>query len=270
MRKIQSIIISMSFMTAMTLVVHAGDSKDMKDFRMTANLQEPDAGPYVAAYGGADFTNINDGSKYEIGDVGPTHFSGGGIKSGGGSTTNTVGGVGGVKIGYNFESYDIDEGFRLQPAVEVEALYIGGTGTNNFSYSSPEVISVKSSYENAAAMVNGLVRFKIDSPVTPYIGFGVGAEYFNATDVSLVDNFSGHYAHYDNGEFVFAGQGLVGLDIELAKHWSLFTEFKFIIMDNPRTIINGFNTDQGSSAHYTYRPDYIGQNIGVAGIKYSF
>lgn len=248
------------------LAVYAGDSKDMKEIRMTPVLEEA-SHFYVAVEGGADFTNVSGTDGYQIGNTGPTSFFSSGIFKGDGNTVNTVGGVGGLKVGYDFDPYNVCEGLSLQPAVEVEGLYIGGTGTNKFSYSSPEIISVKSNYENAAVLLNGIVRFKIDSPLTPYVGFGVGGEYFNATDISLQDNFGVHYGTFNYGSWALAGQGLVGLDYELAKHWSLFTEYKFIIMDSPRTQVHNFGN---TGANYTYRPDYVGQNIGVIGVKYSF
>lgn len=266
MKKLHYVMVCLNFLVASALVVHADDPKDMK---VIAEPREPvsDAGLYVAAYGGADFTNINDGSKYSIGNVGPTDFFDVGLFQGGGSTTNTVGGVGGLKVGYNFESYDVVEGLRLQPAVELEGLYIGGTGANHFSYASPETITVKSNYENAAVLLNGIVRFKLDSPFTPYVGLGIGTEYLNATNVSLSDQFGNSYGTYGSGNWALAEQGLVGVDYAFTKHWSLLTEYKFIIMDDPRVTITNFGH---TGADYTYRPDYIGQNIGVVGIKYSF
>jgi len=272
MRKIHSIIVSFSFLVASVLAAHAGDVKDMKDFHITPVLQKADSGMYVAVEGGADFTNVNGTRQYQIGDVGPTRFFDSGIFKGDGNGTNTVGGVGGIKVGYDFEPYDITEGLRLQPAVELEALYIGGTDKNNFSYSPGELITVKSSYTNAAVLLNGIVRFKIDCPVTPYLGFGIGTEYFNANNISLsTDHASGggsvSYGSYDNGNWVLAGQGLFGLDISLNKNWSLFTEYKFIILDDPRTKVSNFGS---TGADYLYRPGFIGQNIGTAGVKYSF
>jgi hypothetical protein len=269
MNKIYRKLATLGFMVISAVALHAGDAKDLKNMAPAPVMADSDKGFYVAAYGGADFTDIGNNSKYQIGNVGPSNFFASGVYQGNGKTVNSVGGVGGIKFGYKFEGYEIGSGWSLQPVVELEAAYIGNTGTNTFSYAAGETINVKSEYDNVAILVNGLVRFKNPSSFTPYLGFGLGAEYYNPNTLSISDNYGVNYTGKSESIWVPAGQALVGVDYKVANHWTLFTEFKFIIMDKPHESTYDFDHEAGGPS-YSYNPGFIGENIGVFGLKYGF
>src|SRR5579859_563596 len=107
--------------TAITVSAQAGtEAKDMKDMKeIAAPACPPDAGFYVAAYGGVNFSTSY-GDKREVLsaggtnlDISPRHVH------------SDIGGAGGIKFGYNFQSINVCEGFCIQPAAEGEAFYIG-------------------------------------------------------------------------------------------------------------------------------------------------
>jgi len=240
-----------------TLTAHAGT--DMKDMKQVSQPIESDAGFYVAAYGGANFSTDYGNRR--------TVFSAGGANA---TVTpdavhSGIGGVGGIKGGYNFDSFPVTEGLRLQPAVEAEALYIGMTSkaSSNGAYSD------STSYNNAAGFVNGIIRFKITdgfmAHFVPYVGVGVGAEYVTS-HTSL--NFRGVQAG-DAGasDFDFAAQALAGIDYNIDRHWTIFTEYKFV---------DALGTDLKSPSvtprggDYRFKPDQLAQQLATVGVKYNF
>jgi len=234
---------------------------------VTPTTPPSDAGFYVAALGGAQFST-------DYGDNKQTTNS----KLFGLSTTTTEihsnwGGVGGIKVGYNFNSFPVCDTMclRLQPAVEAEALYIGdeshaadlaGPGsTEHFTSNSGDFF------------LNGILRFKNSSIVTPYIGIGAGLQYITThgtlpiSSVGLLGPVT--TTGLVTSDLDFAGQALFGLDFAVCNHVSIFTEYKFI---------DAIGTDGKSSnvpltlggGVYRFKPDQIQQNLITAGIKYEF
>jgi hypothetical protein len=235
------------------------DSKDMKDMKQMNSTSSSDAGFYVAAYGGAQFaTNYGDNRQTITGAGGGT------------ATTNQTihsfwGGVGGIKAGYNFQSFPVGNfmGLRLQPAVEAEALYIGNDDSHAADAFVPGA-NTRFSSNSGDFFLNGILRFKNNSIVTPYIGIGAGLQY--VTTHGTIQGGGFNATGLDTSDLDFAAQGLIGFDVAVAKHISIFTEYKFI--DALGT--DGKSTDIGGGATYRFKPDEIEQNLITAGVKYTF
>jgi len=261
------VIVGTVLSVAVTVSAYAGtDSKDMKDMKMTPELRPSDAGFYIAVDGGANFAqNYNTHTTFV-----PDHtsFPSFGNFQQGGGTQGFVGGTGGIKGGYNFESYPIDGDFGIQPAVEAEAFYLGTGVKTHFTYSG-DTLTANGSSDSGAFMVNGIVRFKTGSIFTPYIGAGIGLEYTTISG-TITDQFganNGGNNHYHQDALAFATQGLLGLDVEIVKHWDLFTEYKYLVAIDPA--YSSVNFD-GVGDTYTFKPDYQGQHLITAGVKYNF
>lgn len=257
---------------AMILTAFAGtDTKDMKDMKGIVAPEPSDAGLYVAMFGGA---NVAQGYHNSQTEVSTPLLPGGGATFNGGHSTNYVGGVGGLKVGYNFNSFALCDHLRLQPAVEVEGFYVGtktGISYNPNVGGVPFHATLTGEQNNAVFSVNGLLRLKTDTCFTPYIGGGVGAEYLN---------FSSSHASFSNPAFgsglsqrnaddvTLALQAIAGFDIEIAKHWSIFTEYKYLVSVDPSLGLNG--NIAGIPINTTFEPDFIGQHLVTAGLKYNF
>jgi opacity protein-like surface antigen len=262
------VLASTALLAVLSVSAYAGpEAKDMK--MMAPEIRPSDAGFYVGIYGGANFAqNYNTHTAFTPDN---TTFPGFGNFKQGGSTSGGVGGVGGIKGGYNFESYPIAGDFGIQPAVEVEALYLGALVKTKFNYTGTPAgtINASGSSNAGAFMVNGILRFKTGSIVTPYIGSGIGLQYTTIsgtlTSGTNVDN--GGANHYHQDALAFAVQGLLGADVEIAKHWDLFTEYKYLVAIDPQ--YSSVNFD-GFGDTYTFHPDYQGQHLITAGIKYNF
>jgi opacity protein-like surface antigen len=260
-------IFSAALAVALTLPVFAGtdtaptvasDSKDMKDVKQVApTVQQSDAGFYVAALGGVNFDTWYGNNRQTLSSrTGSTISSQSDIDSG-------WGGVGGVKIGYNFES--TSAGFLLlQPAVELEGLYVGMNASNSanvFGAGNSEHFSTNS----ADVFLNGILRFKTGSIITPYIGLGVGGQYLTQHAV-ITPAAGGPITGLDTSDFDFAAQGLFGIDVAITEHLSLFTEYKFIEAIGT----DAKNANVGAGSTYRFKPDQIQQNLITAGVKYTF
>jgi opacity protein-like surface antigen len=236
----------------------APDSKDMKDVKQIApTIQQSDAGFYIAAFGGANFDTWYGNDRQTL------STPGGSTTSSNSDIHSQWGGAGGVKIGYNFQS--TQAGFLLlQPAVEVEGLYVGmdaSSSANVFAPGSTERFSTNS----ADFFVNGILRFKNSSIVTPYLGIGVGEQYLT-THGEITPAAGGATTGLDTSDFDFAAQGLFGIDVAITDHISLFTEYKFI--DALGT--DAKNANVRGPLTYRFKPDQIEQNLITAGIKYTF
>jgi len=249
-----------------TEMAPAPDSKDMK---MTAEVRPSDAGIYVAVYGGANFDTFYGNNRQTV-DTPTT------VASSNNDMNAGWGGVGGIKVGYAFDSIDAGMGsLRLQPAVEAEALYIGTDRTHvTDAFVTPS--DTRFSSNSGDFFINGILRFKNSSIVTPYIGLGVGLQYITThgeyTDAIALPNALGlppgthvHATGLDTSDLDFAGQGLFGLDIQICPHLSLFSEYKFIDAIGTDGKSNFLNGDT-----YRFKPDQIQQNLITVGVKYSF
>jgi opacity protein-like surface antigen len=270
----KNIPICAALIAAFTVPVFAGtemapSGKDMKE--VAPQIAPSDAGFYVGAFGGANFDTWYGNNKQTV--SGP----------GGSTITSTSefdggwGGVGGIKIGYNFQSSDTGwDGLRLQPAVEVEGMYIGGSGHATDAFVAPS--TTKFTSNSGDFFVNGILRFKNGSIFTPYIGTGVGLQYitthgdFEDAIVQPINNLGlpvGTHVHatgLDTSDLDFAAQALIGVSVPLTSHITLFTEYKYV--DALGT--DGKSTNFLSRDTYRFKPDQVQQNLITAGITYNF
>jgi len=267
------------------------DSKDMKEVKATTCAPSAcDAGFYVAAFGGVNFAQDYGNTRAEVSD--PSFVSNASIDLRG-TTHDNLGGVGGLKVGYNFESWDLGMGaFRIQPAIELEGFYQGCNLNSNYSTSlsiGPDTISgngyLRGNLSTGAFFTNGIFRLKTGTIFTPYIGAGIGGEYLSLSNVKaggqysetvsgapqLVTTVSSGNAGsnlQDEDDVVFAAQALAGFDIEIAKHWDIFTEYKYTVGFNPDFDFGTVVPGTGISAKFD--PSTISQQSVNAGVKYNF
>ena len=268
----RTVTICAALAVAFTAPVFAGtemapSGKDMK--QMAPQIEPSDAGFYVGAFGGANFATWYGDNRQTV------TLPGGGTVASANNINGGWGGVGGIKIGYNFQSSDTGwDNLRLQPAVEVEGLYIGGSGKANDVFVTPS--TSKFSSASGDFFVNGILRFKNGSIFTPYIGTGVGLQYITTHgdyhDAVQLNNALGlppgtnvHATGLNTSDLDFAAQALIGMSVPITSHITLFTEYKFIdaIGTDGKSDFLGRDT-------YRFKPDQIQQNLITAGITYNF
>jgi opacity protein-like surface antigen len=253
------------------LSAHAGvDTKvDTKEMMQISPTPRTDAGFYVAALGGSQFsTNYGDNRQTE--DDGIFGLSA--------SSTTKIhsdwGGVGGLKAGYNFNSFPVGTfmSLRLQPAVEAEALYIGDN--SHVSDDTGPGSLTRFSSNSGDFFLNGILRFKNSTIVTPYIGIGAGLQYITTHGESSIPPSAPVPmgvigTGLDTSDLDFAGQALFGLDFAVCQHVSIFTEYKFIDAIGTDGKSTNVPTSIGGGT-YRFKPDQIQQNLITAGVKYQF
>ena len=250
---------SLVFALGMFTSAHGGT--DMKEISTTT--PEKPANWYIGVFGGASFSQDYDGAS--------SNFNGSSTSS---TITNDIGGLGGLKVGYKFESYDLGGGFAIEPALEGEAAYIDSIVPTSKVVNE----SMTSDLNSVSFGVNGLARLKTGTIFTPYLGAGIGGQWIQLSNVTFTTTTahtppippaltttqsSGN--NQDDVDFSF--QGIAGFDIEVAHNWDIFTEYKYIVAVDPSFT---FSNAGGTGSSYTYKDDFLGQSLITAGVKYNF
>jgi opacity protein-like surface antigen len=285
---------SAAIFAALTVSAYADtDAKDMKEIKATSKTCASDAGFYVSVFGGANFAQDYGNNRAEVSD--PSILPNVSLDLRG-TNHDDLGGVGGLKLGYNFESWDIGGDFRIQPAVELEGFYQGTTvnvdyatsinfgGPNGGGVAGNAKGNLHGDLDTAAFFANGIFRLKTGTIVTPYIGAGIGGEYLSLSNVTAGGSVSGSYGTMggpsgsgsvgassnlpSEDDVVFAAQALAGVDIEIAKHWDIFTEYKYTVGFNPDFNFGEVVPGTGISAKFD--PSTISQQSVNVGVKYNF
>jgi opacity protein-like surface antigen len=262
----KTIFVAALFAATAVAAFAGSDDKDMKSVSAPEAVAPSDAGVYLAAFGGADFAqDFNNGRVSNDGfGINFAYHT---------NNSNYVGGVGGLKVGYNFESFPLGGVFRLQPAVEGEAFYLGSKVNLTAHYPSGDPFNVEGHMSNAAFMVNGLLRLKTGTCFTPYIGAGIGVEYmtFSRPFSSEQGLFNGSYPVQKSADaLAFAVQAIAGFDIEITKNWSFFTEYKFVGAIDPAFSFGQITFSPGTSYNLNVDSNCIEQHLATVGVKYQF
>ena len=193
-----------------------------------------------------------------------------------GSNNDHIGGMGGLKVGYNFESLPVANHFAIQLALEGEAYYSGDRLSTRSSFGPGDGtsgdFSLHGNMNNVAAMINGLLRVKTGTCFTPYIGAGTGVEFLTFTQPVVSEvGFANEAPNHNANDFAPAVQAIGGFDIELAKHWTLFTEYKYLVAIDPEFNLGTINFGgPGAGFNTKYQPTYMGEHLLSTGIKYNF
>ncbi|MEJ0001392.1 MAG: hypothetical protein WDO13_21010 [Verrucomicrobiota bacterium] len=96
-------------------------------------------------------------------------------------------------------------------------------------------------------------------------GHRPGFQYLTTHGSISSPTFGGSATGLNTSDVDFAAEALVGFDVAVAPHFSIFTEYKFI-----DAIGESGKSDNLAGGTYRFKPDQIQQNLITAGIKYSF
>lgn len=242
-------------------IMAAGASSAFAGDELSAPVVNSDAHFYAGVYGGADF---HDGYSKNQTTVGiPGLFS----STNTGSINDGLGSTGGAKFGYAFNSFQIHDGYAIQPALEIEGMYIGNSSGGNTTQTTGAFTTnfgTKNQLDSGAFFLNNVNYLKNPTAFTPYLGFGLGVEYTEMT------------THFDLGPGApkadltanntsFAFQALVGCNYQLRDHWIIFTEYKFI-----DAVDTNFKYPADGQLQINYHAGDLMQNLLTAGVKYQF
>ena len=191
--------------------------------------REPMTGWNAAVYGMANLAQGTTGANFSL--------------------NSEISGAGGIKLGYAwpFDKEPIDqfnEEFgdnrpRLGGGIELEAGYLNDQlkGSNAGGNLSGDI-------DNAYFLVNFLLKSRMGNFV-PYIGGGVGGAYTSLSD-PVIPGATG----LDDDAVSFAYQGVAGLDYYFRPDWSVFTEFKYLVLQDLSLGDGGGGLDFGNYQHF--------------------
>lgn len=115
-------------------------------------------------------------------------------------------------------------GYNVMPNVRVE----GEFAYRNNDLSKIAGVSVNSTDNAYSLMGNGYYDFNNSSPVTPYIGAGLGATYLTENGLTI------GATHFNSShDTVFAYQGIAGLAFNLMANTKLGLEYKYLGTADP-------------------------------------
>jgi opacity protein-like surface antigen len=223
------------------------DSKDIED--AASYSKEPNKWD-ISVFGGANLSQWNNAEFTAPGAAGSTSA---GLDS---DAANHVGGVGGVKIGYDFVNLERQLGgdFYLTPRLEFEAFYNGFEYGSNFDGGSGS--GVKSDIDSAVFSLNPLLKLT-NGKWGFYAGPGIGATWLHTDGIN---SFSGASLSGQDDDLALTAQGLVGVSYDINDRWKIFTEYKYLHI---------FDADLGTGTGSLKFED-LGQQLVVAGIGYKF
>lgn len=99
------------------------------------------------------------------------------------------------------------------------------TGTNVFA-GAARTANLSGSSSNLSFMVNGYYDLNTGTPFTPYIGFGLGGDYFSLHQVRTT-NQTPNVAIANSNDVLFAYQPIVGVSYQINNQFSVGLEYRY-------------------------------------------
>ena len=158
-----------------------------------------------------------------------------------GSVDTDMGWVGQLSIGRRYGN-----GFRS----EIEAAY-----SDAYVDSISGATGAGGDISSLSAIINGLYDFKLEGPLTPYLGLGIGVARINYDGVTPVGG-----SRIDDSDTVFAYQGIAGVSYDLGDDMALTADYRYF-----RTLDPGFRTDGGTSVDSEF-----GEHRIMVGLRWNF
>ena len=179
-------------------------------FTTTPTHAGNDEGPYLTLTGA-----INIYEDLDLSDVG-SGFPDNIVASGSTATVDLGAGFS-HSIGYSFGSaFSMEVEFSSQGANWDRACSSSGCGTDAST-------KLQGDVETKSLLLNAIHHFNIDHIFTPYVGYGIGTAFHEAT---LSD-------YTDGAQTTFAYQLKLGIDMEMTQHINLLTGYRFLTTDEP-------------------------------------
>jgi opacity protein-like surface antigen len=137
---------------------------------------------------------------------------------------SSVGGFGGAKVGYVFNTG------RIRPAVELDLFYSGfGFSYSAFLPATGGTAAYGATVNSFAYIPNLLIRFDLGR-FQPYVGGGIGGYFASSGLDSLASsgNAGGRRGVVSNDSASWAWQIIAGADYYFSERFSLFGEYKYL------------------------------------------
>jgi outer membrane protein with beta-barrel domain len=205
-----------------------------------------------------------------------------------GDTHSIVGEVAGLKIGYTWASFAaigarpespaLTTPELIEPSVSMDFFWSGyrytasGAGTTSSggvtgNYNG----TLRADVDTYTGCVEPSIKFNLGA-FRPYLGFGVGGTYAEASRANVTGNASvlnltatgSQNLTGSSSDVDFTFEGLAGVEFFIARHWALNLDYKFVYFVNPT-----FHGDvPGSTVNYHLAG--LGESMFTGGISYYF
>ena len=127
-------------------------------------------------------------------------------------------------------------GYKFGPwRGELELQYMENqtqSGNNLFAGATGRGATLRGSTSNLAAMVNGYYDFATPWPITPYIGVGIGADYFRFSQVNTT-SLPANIQIANAFDTVFDYQAIGGVSYAINPQWSIDLEYRYFATLDP-------------------------------------
>jgi OmpA-OmpF porin, OOP family len=118
--------------------------------------------------------------------------------------------------------------------LEIEYMRNGAASGNNlFAGATGRTANLNGHSSNLAVMANGYFDIPVNWPVQPYVGLGVGFDYFQLKNVATT-NLASNVSIVNGSDKVFAYQPILGVSLALDPHWSFNLEYRYFATMNPK------------------------------------
>lgn len=247
-----------------------------------ADASKSRAGLYIGIFGGlgsSSSTNLRQqGAVY----LNPPHsFPTLPIDADGSTNDSNDIPVAGVHIGYQWDHWEIGTGWGLQPAVELEGLYIGrhtplGTMPVHPSFLGTQYVTIP--ITTGVALPNFVLTLQTpySDTIFPYVGLGAGASFVSINGSDSANPSEPGINHFnsdpDASDFAFSWQLKAGIKAEIFENIYLFLEYRYLFIDS--TSYTFGSTDYpGAHLPTTSWNVNLGRqefNLFITGLQYKF
>lgn len=205
-----------------------------------ADSPESDAGFYVGVFGGFGSSSSSDlrqqGSVYLTPPLPNLPVDANGSTDG----SNGIA-IAGIQIGYQWDQWEIAPGWGLQPAVELEGIYIGkhspmGTMPVHPSFLGVQYVTIPMTTGVVLPNFVLTLRTPYSDKIFPYVGLGVGAAFVSINGSDSANPSEPGINHFnsdpDASDFAFSWQVKAGLKAEILEDTYLFLEYRYLSIES--------------------------------------
>lgn len=198
-----------------------------------------------------------------------------------GSTSNANVKLGGIQLGYEGQWRADGSGWALKPSVQLEGIYIGEHSPVGEMPVHPSALGTQ--YVTVPTRVGlGMANamFTFDTPysdrIFPYLGVGVGVALVSIKGSDSANPMEPGINHFnsdpDASDTAFAMQMKVGLKARVNKNLHLFTEYRYLTIDNTRYSFGATDYPDRHLPTDAWQVDMGRQeyNLFVVGLQYRF
>ncbi|HLT99547.1 MAG TPA: outer membrane beta-barrel protein [Burkholderiaceae bacterium] len=239
----------------------------------------PSPGFYVGAFGGTGAsiaTSLQQRGAVHINDriSLPIHAKGS-------TESSTRVGLGGLQLGYEWDSKAFASNWAVRPALEVEGIYIGKHSPTGVMPVRPQALGTQYvTVPTTAGLLLANAVFTFETPYSrrflPYVGIGAGVARVSIKGSDSYNPMEPGINHFNSGpdasDTAFTMQLRAGFKMQMSKRVHIFTEYRYLSINSTRYTFGATDYPGLHLPTNDWRVDMGRQkfNLFVAGLQYRF